>query len=91
MASGLRNGREYKALAGPGVLLSLKSKPEKVGVFVDYEEGLVSFYDVDVAAPIYFFTGCNFTEKLYPYFSPCGITSGINVSPLILLPLSHTN
>ncbi|XP_073336833.1 E3 ubiquitin-protein ligase TRIM21-like [Pagrus major] len=87
----LRNGWEYKALAGPGVLLSLKSKPEKVGVFVDYEEGLISFYDVDAAALIYSFTGCIFTEKLYPYFSPCGINGGINVSPLILLPLSHTN
>ncbi|XP_038561986.1 E3 ubiquitin/ISG15 ligase TRIM25-like [Micropterus salmoides] len=47
------------------------SQPEKVGVFVDYEEGLVSFYDVDAAAHIYSFTGCRFTEKLYPYFSPC--------------------
>ncbi|XP_051247661.1 zinc-binding protein A33-like [Dicentrarchus labrax] len=87
----LRKGTEYKALAGPGVLLSLKSKPEKVGVFVDYEEGLVSFYDVDSAALIYSFTGCNFTEKLYPYFSPCGLVDGINAAPLIILPLCHTN
>ncbi len=41
----LRNGKEYRALAGAHVLLSLKSKPQKVEVFVDYEEGLVSFYD----------------------------------------------
>ncbi|KAI3371558.1 hypothetical protein L3Q82_023593 [Scortum barcoo] len=67
----LRNKNEYKALAGPDVRLSLKQQPEKVGVFVDYEEGLVSFYDVDAAALIYSFTGCCFTEKLYPYFSPC--------------------
>ena len=51
------------------VCLSLKSQPEKVGVFVDYEEGLVSFYDVDAAALIYSFTGCSFTEKLFPFFS----------------------
>lgn len=49
----LRNGDEYKALAGPGVFLSLKSKPQKVGVFVDYEERLVSFYDVDTTALIF--------------------------------------
>ncbi|KAG8014493.1 E3 ubiquitin-protein ligase TRIM21 [Nibea albiflora] len=65
------NGRnQYKTVDSPSVVLSLKSKPEKVGVFVDYEEGLVSFYDVDAAALIYSFTGCSFTEKLYPYFSP---------------------
>ncbi|XP_046906584.1 E3 ubiquitin-protein ligase TRIM39-like isoform X2 [Hypomesus transpacificus] len=66
----LRNGDEYRALAVPRVLLSLRQKPQKVGVFVDYEEGLVSFYDVEARSHIYSFTGCTFTEKLYPYFRP---------------------
>uniref|UniRef100_A0A8C9Z7N0 B30.2/SPRY domain-containing protein n=1 Tax=Sander lucioperca TaxID=283035 RepID=A0A8C9Z7N0_SANLU len=87
----LRNVDEYKALAGPGVLLSLKSRPQKVGVFVDYEEGLVSFYDVDAAALIYSFTGCSFTEKIYPYFSPCRNGGGTNTAPMILLPPCQTN
>ncbi|XP_051238872.1 zinc finger protein RFP-like [Dicentrarchus labrax] len=86
----LRNENEYKALAGPAVRLSLKSQPEKVGVFVDYEEGLVSFYDVDAAALIYSFTGCTFTEKLYPYFSPCKNNKGKNSAPLIISPVNHT-
>ncbi|XP_034722424.1 E3 ubiquitin-protein ligase TRIM21-like [Etheostoma cragini] len=83
----LRNGNEYKALAGPPVLLSLKSPPQKVGVFVDYEEGLVSFYDVDAAALIYSFTGCSFTEKLFPVFSPCLNEGGKNSAPLIISPV----
>ncbi|XP_031168012.2 E3 ubiquitin-protein ligase TRIM21-like [Sander lucioperca] len=83
----LRNGNEYKALAGPPVLLSLKSPPQKVGVFVDYEEGLVSFYDVDAAALIYSFTGCSFTEKLFPYFSPGLNDGGKNSAPLIISPV----
>uniref|UniRef100_UPI003AAC7A25 E3 ubiquitin-protein ligase TRIM21-like n=1 Tax=Centroberyx gerrardi TaxID=166262 RepID=UPI003AAC7A25 len=87
----LRNGNEYKALAGPPVLLSLKSKPQKVGVFVDYEEGLVSFYDVDAAALIYSFTGCTFTEKLYPFFSPDNNYGGKNSTPLIISPVNHTD
>ncbi|XP_034736173.1 E3 ubiquitin-protein ligase TRIM38-like [Etheostoma cragini] len=61
----------YYAPAGPSILLSLKTKPEKVGVFVDYEEGLVSFHDIDTAALIYSFTGCSFPERIYPFFSPC--------------------
>ncbi|XP_044045388.1 nuclear factor 7, brain-like isoform X2 [Siniperca chuatsi] len=82
----LRNGNEYEALADPPVRLSLKSQPQKVGVFVDYEEGLVSFYDVEAAALIYCFTGCSFTEKLFPYFNPGLNDGGKNSPPLVLSP-----
>ncbi|XP_032365672.1 zinc finger protein RFP-like [Etheostoma spectabile] len=83
----LRNENEYKALAGPPVRLSLNSPPQKVGVFVDYDEGLVSFYDVDAAALIYSFPGCSFTEKLFPFFSPCNNAGGKNSAPLIISPV----
>ncbi|XP_030266589.1 E3 ubiquitin-protein ligase TRIM39-like isoform X2 [Sparus aurata] len=86
----LRNKNEYKALADHPVSLSLKHQPEKVGVFVDYEEGLVSFYDVDAAALIYSFTGCCFTQKLYPYFCPYLNDGGKNSAPLIISPVNHT-
>nr|BAM36388.1 bloodthirsty-1 [Oplegnathus fasciatus] len=86
----LRNENEFKACAAPSVRLSLKSQPEKVGVFVDYEEGLVSFYDADAAALIYSFTGCCFTEKLHPYFSPCPNDGGKNSAPLIISAVNHT-
>uniref|UniRef100_A0A9J8CKU0 E3 ubiquitin-protein ligase TRIM39-like n=1 Tax=Cyprinus carpio carpio TaxID=630221 RepID=A0A9J8CKU0_CYPCA len=85
----LRNGDEYKACAGPPVSLSLRVKPQRVGVFVDYEEGLVSFYDVESSSHIYSFTAQSFTEKLYPYFSPCPNDGGKNSSPLIITPVSY--
>lgn len=53
----LWNGNEYWTCAAPSVRLSLRVKPQKVGVFVDYEEGLVSFYDVESKSHIYSFTG----------------------------------
>ncbi|XP_078112501.1 E3 ubiquitin-protein ligase TRIM21-like [Sander vitreus] len=81
---------ECNARAGLDVRLSLKSPPQKVGVFVDYEEGLVSFYDVDAAALIYSFTGCSFTEKLYPFFSTGLNKGGKNSAPLIISPVNHT-
>ncbi|XP_044049264.1 E3 ubiquitin-protein ligase TRIM21-like [Siniperca chuatsi] len=86
----LRNENEYSAFAGPAVRLSLKSQPETVGVFVDYEEGLVSFYDANAAALIYSFTGCCFTEKLYPFFCPSLNYGGKNSAPLIIAPVSHS-
>ncbi|XP_068579493.1 E3 ubiquitin-protein ligase TRIM21-like isoform X2 [Cebidichthys violaceus] len=86
----LRNKNEYFALADPDIRLSLKSQPQKVGVFVDYEEGLVSFYDVDAAALIYSFTDCSFTEKLYPLFDPGLYNYNINFAPLIISPVNHS-
>ncbi|XP_070834018.1 E3 ubiquitin-protein ligase TRIM39-like isoform X1 [Chaetodon trifascialis] len=85
----LRNGNEYRALNDLVVGLFLKSQPQKVGVFVDYEEGLVSFYDVEAAALIYSFTGCSFTEKLFPYFNPGLNDDGKNSTPLIISCQSH--
>uniref|UniRef100_G3N9Z3 B30.2/SPRY domain-containing protein n=1 Tax=Gasterosteus aculeatus TaxID=69293 RepID=G3N9Z3_GASAC len=82
----LINGNEYNASADPPVVLSVKSGPQKVGVFVDYEEGVVSFYDVEAAALIYSFTGCSFTEKLFPFFCPGGYDV-INSAPLIISPV----
>ncbi|XP_060731285.1 E3 ubiquitin-protein ligase TRIM39-like [Tachysurus vachellii] len=85
----LRNKTVYKALDSPSVSLSLKQAPQKVGVFVDYEEGLISFYDVDVKSHIYTFTGRTFTEKLYPYFNPCLNDGGKNSAPLIICPVNQ--
>ncbi|XP_029961910.1 E3 ubiquitin-protein ligase TRIM21-like isoform X2 [Salarias fasciatus] len=86
----LRNGNQYSACENKTLNLSLSSAPEKVGVFVDYEEGLVSFYDVAAAALIYSFTGCCFTDKLLPYFSPCFNDGGKNSAPLIICPVNQT-
>ncbi|KAM4615613.1 uncharacterized protein ACJ7VT_010698 [Polymixia lowei] len=87
----LRNGNEYKALDDPVVLLSLRDKLQKVGVFVDHDEGLVSFYDVEARVHIYSFIGCSFSEPLYPLFSPCNHYGGKNSAPLIISPVNHTD
>ncbi|XP_077074128.1 E3 ubiquitin-protein ligase TRIM39-like [Siphateles boraxobius] len=84
----LRNENEYLACDNPPVSLYLRVKPEKVGVFVDYEKGLVSFYDVESRSHIYSFSGQTFTEKLYPVFNPCPNGKGKNSNPLIITPVS---
>ncbi|XP_045070074.1 E3 ubiquitin-protein ligase TRIM39-like [Coregonus clupeaformis] len=72
-------------------ILSLTEKPQKVGVFVDYEEGQVSFYDVEARSHIYSFTGCTFTEKLFPCLGPSDNDDGQNSAPLIISPVNHTH
>ncbi|KAG8014390.1 E3 ubiquitin-protein ligase TRIM39 [Nibea albiflora] len=90
-AVGLRNGNEYLSLTSPVISLSLNSRPQRVGVFVSYEEGLVSFYDVDAAVHLYSFSDCCFTEKLCPFFSPGLHHGGMNAAPLIISPVEDTD
>uniref|UniRef100_A0A674E4R0 E3 ubiquitin-protein ligase TRIM39-like n=1 Tax=Salmo trutta TaxID=8032 RepID=A0A674E4R0_SALTR len=81
-------GSTIEANTSPSVTLNLE-KLQKVGVFVDYEEGQVSFYKVETRAHIFSFTGCNFTENLYPFFD-CGFYDN-NDQALIISPVSHTD
>ncbi|XP_067865819.1 nuclear factor 7, brain-like [Heterodontus francisci] len=65
----LRNGDEYKALDWPAVPLAPSVKPRKVGVYLDFEGGQVSFYNADGMTHLYTFKD-TFTERVFPYFSP---------------------
>ncbi|CAL8394056.1 unnamed protein product [Arctogadus glacialis] len=73
---------------------SIKRKAElqKVGVFVDYDEGVVSFYDVEARVRIYSATGCTFSEPLYPFLCPGRHDyGGNNSAPLIISPVNQTD
>ncbi|MCJ8731360.1 hypothetical protein PDJAM_G00198660 [Pangasius djambal] len=87
---GLRKENQYWVYDDPDVPLTLRERVEKLGVFVDYEEGLVSFYDVKSSSHIYSFTGQSFTKKkLYPYFSPRHSEGGENSAPLIITAVTE--
>ncbi|CAL8338907.1 unnamed protein product [Boreogadus saida] len=75
----------------PPVDLPLRAELQKVGVFVDYDEGLVSFYDVEARVHIYSATGCTFTEPLYPILDPWCHDEGRNSAPLIISPVNQTD
>ncbi|XP_059896975.1 zinc finger protein RFP-like [Gadus macrocephalus] len=74
----------------PSVRLPLRAGLQKVGVFVDYDEGLVSFYDVEARVHLYSATGCTFSEPLYPLLSPGPrVYEGNNSAPLIISPVNQ--
>ncbi|XP_030018378.1 E3 ubiquitin-protein ligase TRIM39-like [Sphaeramia orbicularis] len=84
----LRKGSEYRACAGEAELLCVSQRPQVVGVFLDYEDGTLCFYNAETKTHIYSFTQFQFTEAMFPFFNPEMSDSGVNKSPLIILPVS---
>uniref|UniRef100_A0A3B4UTJ5 Si:dkey-46i9.6 n=1 Tax=Seriola dumerili TaxID=41447 RepID=A0A3B4UTJ5_SERDU len=66
-ALAMKKGQGYRASTSPPLLLPLDPKPKRVGVYVDYEEGQVSFYDMRARTHIYTFKD-TFTGKILPFF-----------------------
>ncbi|XP_051778278.1 butyrophilin subfamily 1 member A1-like isoform X2 [Erpetoichthys calabaricus] len=60
---------ELTALTDPETTLRLRAISQKVGVYLDCDEGRLSFYSVEDRWHIYTFNG-GVTGKLYPLFAP---------------------
>ncbi|CAL8291559.1 unnamed protein product [Boreogadus saida] len=86
-----RDVLSFKHLQNSAVSLPRRAELQKVGVFVDYDEGVVSYYDVEARLHIYSVTGCSFSEPLYPFLCPQVHESGKNSAPLIISPVNQTD
>ncbi|XP_031996472.1 E3 ubiquitin-protein ligase TRIM38 [Hylobates moloch] len=70
----------YVALTSPPTSLHLHEQPLLVGVFLDYEAGVVSFYNGTTGCHIFTFPKASFSDTLRPYFQV------YQYSPLFLPP-----
>uniref|UniRef100_A0A8D3AVP1 Bloodthirsty-related gene family, member 12 n=1 Tax=Scophthalmus maximus TaxID=52904 RepID=A0A8D3AVP1_SCOMX len=70
----LKNG-EVKALAASRLPLALPAQPAKVGIFLDYDGGRISFYDVKSRLHLYTFAD-SFGESLFPDLQPLSRPGG---------------
>ncbi|XP_052409407.1 butyrophilin subfamily 1 member A1 isoform X2 [Carassius gibelio] len=73
----------YWAYESSYVSFSRSMNPQRIGVFVNYEKGLISFCDVESMSLIYSYTNQSFNKKLFPFVS-LGYTSNVNPIPLII-------
>ncbi|XP_075768939.1 butyrophilin subfamily 1 member A1-like [Pelodiscus sinensis] len=76
----------YEACTFPRTPLPVSARPSRVGVFLDYEAGEVSFYNVTDGSHLFTFTG-TFSGTLRPYFSPSNNAGGTNAAPLTICPV----
>uniref|UniRef100_A0A3P9Q1N1 Zgc:194990 n=1 Tax=Poecilia reticulata TaxID=8081 RepID=A0A3P9Q1N1_POERE len=76
----LERGTDLKALTVPATLLPQNATPRKVGVYLDYELGQLSFYDVEKRSHLYTYNE-NFTEELYPLFGTVEVVKDLVVQP----------
>lgn len=78
----------YEAGTTPQTPLHLQVPPCQVGIFVDCEAGIVSFYNItDHGSLIYTFSECDFAGPLRPFFNVSFNDGGGNSAPLKLCPL----
>ncbi|XP_030005827.1 E3 ubiquitin-protein ligase TRIM69 [Sphaeramia orbicularis] len=64
----LSYGIQYMAGTSPPTVLSLEEPLARIGVYLDYKRGLVSFYNAESMTHLYTFKEI-FNETLYPYFN----------------------
>ncbi|XP_068448222.1 E3 ubiquitin-protein ligase TRIM21-like [Clinocottus analis] len=86
----LRDQAEYAFRTEPSTNLAVSLRPSRIGVYVDYDKGLVSFYNVEARLLIYTFAD-KFSDTIHAFFSPCTNKSGRNEAPLIICPVAKTD
>ncbi|XP_014696470.2 butyrophilin subfamily 1 member A1-like isoform X1 [Equus asinus] len=75
--------KNYCACTIPQTLLFLRQVPHRVGVFVDYNEGDVSFYNMTDGSHIFSFPQASFSGMLFPYFTLKSGDVSLTICPMV--------
>ncbi|XP_029977274.1 butyrophilin subfamily 1 member A1 [Sphaeramia orbicularis] len=76
----LERGTDLKALTVPATPLTQNLTPRRVGVYLDYEQGQLSFYNVEKRSHLFTYNE-KFTEELYPVFGTVEVVKDLVIRP----------
>ncbi|XP_039374594.1 butyrophilin subfamily 1 member A1-like [Mauremys reevesii] len=62
------SGRDYWAKTDPWTQVLVQKKPLKIGVYLNYQEGQVTFFNVTDMSVLFTFNDCSFSGEVYPFF-----------------------
>ena len=84
---GLCNGDKYWAQTSTRTQLSVRNRPQRILVELDYDKGRVVFFNAADLTSIHTFKD-RFTERMFPYLSPGMSQSGKSCIPMRICPLT---
>uniref|UniRef100_A0A674JHX0 B30.2/SPRY domain-containing protein n=1 Tax=Terrapene triunguis TaxID=2587831 RepID=A0A674JHX0_9SAUR len=62
------SGRDYWAKTDPWTQVTVQKKPQKIGVYLNCQDGRVTFFNVTDMSVLFTFNDCSFSGELYPFF-----------------------
>nr|XP_025046552.1 uncharacterized protein LOC112547760 isoform X7 [Pelodiscus sinensis] len=62
------SGTDYWAKTDPWTQVMVQKKPQKIGVYLSYQEGQVTFFNVTGMSVLFTFSNCSFAGDVYPFF-----------------------
>ncbi|XP_072094798.1 zinc-binding protein A33-like [Mobula birostris] len=71
--------RDCDVFISPESRLPAGPIPGRVGVYLSYQSGTVSFYNAETKSHLHTFTGNKFTGKLYPFFWPRDVNQWLKI------------
>ncbi|TFJ98112.1 coiled-coil domain-containing protein 136 [Platysternon megacephalum] len=60
--------KDYWAKTDPWTRVLVQKKPKKIGVYLSYQDGQVTFFNVTDMSVLFTFNDCSFSGAVYPFF-----------------------
>lgn len=86
-----RSANQFYACTNPETELPVKLASRRIGIYLDYKEGQISFYNAETQSHIYSFNHGSFRGKLYPVFAPLDGHTVMRIVPQAISKMGTSN